>query len=66
MVLLEELHIALGVGANGLGKTNGDGMQEVEVDGGIVLEFATNDWVIAPLDLDEVGDALTPILSGDL
>ena len=41
-------------------------MQEVEVDRGIVLEFATNDWVIAPLDLDEVGDALTPILSGDL
>ena len=66
MVLLEELDIALGVGVNGLGEANRDSMQEVKVDRRIVLEFAADDGVVRPLDLDEVSNAFTPIFSGDL
>ena len=66
MVLLKELDITLGVGTNGLGKTNGDGMKKVEIDGGVTFELATDNRVVGPLDFDEVGDALTPIFFGDL
>ena len=66
MVLLEELDIALGVGANRLRETDGDSMKEVKVYRGVVLELATNDQVIGPLDLNKIGDVLAPIFFGDL
>ena len=65
MVLLEEFNIALGVGANGLGETDGDGMKKVEVDRGVILELATNNRVVGPLDFDEIGNALAPVFFGD-
>ena len=65
MVLLEEFDFALGVGADGLGKTDRYGVKEVKIYRGVVLEFAADDWVIRPLDFDEVSDALASILLGD-
>ena len=40
-------------------------MKVVEIDMGVIFEFATNNWVITPLDLDEIGNALAPVFSGD-
>ena len=37
MILLEELDITLGVGADGLRETDRDGMKVVEVDMGVAL-----------------------------
>ena len=65
MVLLEELNIALGVGADGLGKTDWNGVKEVKINRGVALQLATNDRVIGPLDFDEIGDTLAPIFLGD-
>ena len=66
MILLEELDVALGVGADRLGKINRNGMKEVKVHGGVVFEFAADDRVVRPLDLDKIGNALAPIFFGDL
>ena len=65
MILLEELNIALGIGTNRLRETNRDGVKVVEVDMRIVDKVATDNWVIAPLDFDEVGDTLAPVFSGN-
>ena len=65
MVLLEEFDVTLRVGANGLGETDRDGMEVIEIDGGIALEFAADNWVVAPLDLDKVGNTLAPIFLGN-
>ena len=65
MVLLEELNIALGIGADGLRETDWDGVKIVEINVGVALQFAADDGVVAPLDFDEVGDALTPVFFGD-
>ena len=65
MVLFEELDVGLGVSANGLGKANGDSMEIVEVHVRVALESAADDWVIAPLDLDKVGNAFAPIFFGN-
>ena len=40
-------------------------MEVIEIDGGVALELAADDWVVAPFDLDKVGDALAPIFFGD-
>ena len=37
MILLEEFDIALGVGADGLRETDGDGVKVVEIDMGVAL-----------------------------
>ena len=66
MVLLKELNVTLGVGADRLGKTGGNSVKEIEVDRGVVLELAADDGVIGPLNFDEVGDTLSPIFFGDL
>ena len=66
MVLLEELNVILGVGADGLGKTDRYGMKVVEIHGGVILEFAADDRVIRPLDFDKVGDTLASILLSNL
>ena len=65
VILLEELDVALGIGTNGLGETDGDGVKVVEVNMGVVLKFAADDGVVTPLDFDEVGNALAPIFLGD-
>ena len=65
MILLEEFDVALGVGADGLRETNGDGVKVVKIDMGIALQLATDDGVVTPLDFDEVSDALAPIFLGD-
>ena len=65
MVLLEELNLALGVGTDGLGETDGDGMKKVEVDGGVTFELAADDRVVGPLDFDEIGNTFAPIFFGD-
>ena len=66
VILLEEFDIALGIGANGLGETDGDGVKVVEVDVGVTLEFAADDGVVTPLDFDKIGDALAPVFLSDL
>ena len=66
MILLEELDITLGIGADGLRETNGDGVKIVKINMGVALQLATDDGVITPLDLDEVRDALAPVFLGDL
>ena len=65
MVLLEELDITLRVGVNGLREADRDSMEVVEIDGGVALELAADNWVVAPLDLDKVSDALAPVFLGD-
>ena len=65
MILLEELDVALGVGANGLGETDGDGVKVVEVNMGVAFELAADDGVVTPLDFDKVGNALAPVFLGD-
>ena len=66
MTLFEELGFVLGVGTNGLREVGGNGMEKVEVNQGVALKLPTDDGVIQPLDLDEVGDALGPVFFGDL
>ena len=53
MILFEELDIGLGVGANGLGETDRDGVEIVEVYMRVTLELSADDWVVAPLDFDK-------------
>ena len=65
MILPKEFYIVLGVGTDGLGEANRDGVKVVKVDVGVALEFAADDRVVAPLDLDEVGDAFAPVFSSD-
>ena len=65
MILFEELDIALGIGTNGLGEADRDGVEIVKVDIRVILELATDDQVVAPPDFDKVGDALAPIFLGD-
>ena len=65
VALFEQSCFVHGVGANGLGEVCRDGMEIVEVDGGVTLELATDNGVIWPLDLDEVGDLLGPIFFGN-
>ena len=65
MILLEELNVTLGIGADRLGETNGDGMKVVEINVGVVFESAADDGIATPFDFDKVGDALAPIFFGD-
>ena len=65
MILLEEFDVMLGVGVNGLREVGRDGVEEVEVDRGVVFKLATDDGVVRPLHLDKVGDLLGSILLGD-
>ena len=65
MILLEELNVALGIGADGLGETDRDGMEVVEVYVGVSSKLPADDWVIAPLDFDKVGNALAPVFFSD-
>ena len=46
MILFEEFHFLQGVGADGLREVGGNGMEEVKVDRGIVLELPTDDGVV--------------------
>ena len=66
MVLLEELDFTLGVSTDGLRETDGDGMKEVEINGGVPLKLATDDRVIGPLNFDKFGNAFASIFFGDL
>ena len=66
MILLEELNVALGIGTNRLGESDRDGMEVVKVDRRVPLKLSTDDWVVAPLDFDKVGNTLAPIFFGDL
>ena len=66
MILLEELDVVLGVGTNGLGESDRNSMEEVEIDRRVPLKLSADDWVVAPLDFDKVSDALAPVFLGDL
>ena len=46
VTLLEEFDLVLGVGTNGLGEVGGNGVKEVKVDRGVILELPTDNGVI--------------------
>ena len=66
MTLFEQSHFVCCIGTDGLWKSCRDGVKVIEIDSRVTLNFATNNGVIGPFNLNEVGNALVPIFGGDL
>ena len=66
MTLFEQSHFVCCIGTDGLWKSCRDGVKVIEIDSRVTLNFATNNGVIGPFNLNKVGNALVPIFGGDL
>ena len=40
-------------------------MEEVEIDRGVTLELAADNWVVAPFDFDKVHNTLASVFFGN-
>ena len=63
--LLKEGYLVGGVSADRLGLGDGDRMEVIEVDGGVIFEPPADKGITRPLDLNEVGDSRYAVFSCD-